>query len=119
MTAILCIDMTSSTCYACGGNAQLDEKQHTHGGPKSMWEPGSDLGSTNGCGATYTHVTSMYPHLEGQVRAMRPDLEWVDPGEAIERRNGRCNKRDAQGVTCGKPLGTCVHNFRPTRFGSG
>lgn len=54
LTAILYLEHWSSQCSHCGGNADPDEDRHIHGGPRDMYSPGSDLGSTNGCGARFT-----------------------------------------------------------------
>lgn len=54
LTATLIISHWSSSCSRCHGNADPDEDRHIHGGPGSMYARGSDLGSTNGCGARYT-----------------------------------------------------------------
>jgi hypothetical protein len=32
-------------------------------------------------------------------------------------KTSRCKKENIDGTICGKPAGTCVHNFAPTRFG--
>lgn len=53
VTAILYMSDWSSRCSHCGGNADPDEDRHIHGGPGSMHRLGSDLGSTNGCGAVF------------------------------------------------------------------
>lgn len=50
----------SSTCGACGGNADPHETHHVHGGPKSMWDADSSLSKTNGCGALFTAKESEY-----------------------------------------------------------
>lgn len=66
---VLYIDPSSSSCGACGENADPDEKQHD-----------TILGYTPepGCGAVFTHVGShySYPTIDQAARAMRPDLIW-------------------------------------------
>ena len=47
------LGQSMSTCSACGGNAMPGEPTHLHGGPLSGWQPGCDLGSTNGCGVVF------------------------------------------------------------------
>lgn len=66
---VLYIDTSSSSCGACGENADPDEKQHD-----------TVLGyvPAPGCGAFFTHVGSHYSgepfHTGAQI--MRPDLIW-------------------------------------------
>ena len=38
---------------ACGGNASPNETHHVHGGPGHMYQKGSALSDTNGCGAKF------------------------------------------------------------------
>lgn len=64
-TATLRIGRWSSSCSACGGNADPHEERHVHGGPKSMWDDDSTLSKTNGCGALFTERE--YTYTYGQV----------------------------------------------------
>lgn len=53
----------SAECGHCGGNADFQERWHHSGGPKDMWQEGSSLSDTNGCGAKFEVVTTLeiYP----------------------------------------------------------
>jgi len=51
--AKLIIGDWSSTCSACGGNADPNESSHISGGPQEMFMCGSALYNDNGCGATF------------------------------------------------------------------
>jgi hypothetical protein len=70
---ILSIGTFSSECLACGKGADLNEESHETAMGYGV-KPG-----TKGCGKKYTHVTSMYSHLGSYTKALRPDLEWIDP----------------------------------------
>jgi hypothetical protein len=59
-TATLRVGRWSSTCSACGGNADPNETHHVKGGPKSMWDADSSLGQANGCRARFTEKRSDY-----------------------------------------------------------
>lgn len=69
----LVIGTSWSHCGACGKGAYPGQKMHVD---VAGWnpEPGA------GCGIEWTRVTSSYvgENVEAAVRAMRPDLEWVE-----------------------------------------
>lgn len=58
--AYIIVEMWSSKCSKCGGNASPDDTTHDRGGPRSGWVEGSSLSDHNGCGATFTHRYSSY-----------------------------------------------------------
>lgn len=54
--ALLIVGAWFSQCSACGGNADVAEDRHLHGGPaKGRYSPnpGSTLNDSNGCGAVF------------------------------------------------------------------
>jgi hypothetical protein len=69
MSAVLIVDRYFSKCSACNGNADPSELRHIHGGPGSGYRPGSGLGDTNGCGATFTE--RYYVH-DGRTEPIAP-----------------------------------------------
>lgn len=77
--ATLFINSWSSRCGDCNHECDPHEKSHKtnlgYGGPHPP-----------GCGVTYTHVSSDYMDeaLLNIVKKMRPDLEFIDPTEAVE-----------------------------------
>lgn len=55
--AVLIVGAWFSRCSDCGGNADMTEDRHVHGGPsvgRYSPNPGSTLADTNGCGAVFT-----------------------------------------------------------------
>ena len=66
---ILIIDTSRSYCSACNRNADPNESAHVMARMEG-----------EGCGATFTHVGSHYSgdSIERAVKAMRPDLSWID-----------------------------------------
>jgi hypothetical protein len=59
----------SSHCNNCGKDTSPHEKTHAK---VIGYVPGE------GCGVEFTHVASEYMGQEETVKAMRPDLEYVD-----------------------------------------
>jgi len=65
----LYINLSDSRCGACDRNADPCESAHV-----------METMRGEGCGATYTAVSSHYvgvPGLYDRIREMRPDLPWV------------------------------------------
>lgn len=82
---ILFIDLSRSSCGACGEETLPDGATHAQvagyggGGP--------------GCGATWTHLSTHYRGTDSEVRSMRPDLPWLDPHEAMRIEHGARQER--------------------------
>lgn len=68
--ATIFINLSSSRCGNCNGNADPHAVSHEVTG-FFMDKPG--------CGATYTHVSTDYMGMGSKEKDMRPDLIWIDP----------------------------------------
>lgn len=69
---VIIIGPSSSSCSACGHSAFPGEISH---------DAVSGYARTKGCGARFTHVSAVGPHLVEAATKMRPDLPLVDPRE--------------------------------------
>jgi hypothetical protein len=70
---VLYINRTSSRCGACKRSAMPEETTHTVPSGYTL---------RDGCGATYTHISSDYTLSAQQIESimrMRPDLPFIDP----------------------------------------
>lgn len=85
---VLFIDNTDSRCGACGKTALPTDVAHT-----------TPCGYDNhdGCRATFTHVSSNYGGDDSKRASMavRPDLPWMDYGEAHKHDGARKPRRAA------------------------
>lgn len=70
-SVMLWVGSSSSTCGACGMSCLPDEETHSTRCGYDQHE---------GCGARYTHITSVYldDHSNETVQRMRPDLVFMD-----------------------------------------
>lgn len=76
---ILYINKSDSRCGECGRPAKPTEDTHEWAGNIWLME-GPSFETKQGCGVRWTHLSSDYldyDHLWDQVRALRPDLEFV------------------------------------------
>lgn len=69
---VLVINRSDSSCGACKRSCMPYDISH---------ETSSGWDQHEGCGATFTHVTTHYmgTEIENAVKRMRPDLIWLDP----------------------------------------
>jgi hypothetical protein len=74
---VLEISRSDSTCGACRRPVLPDAKSHDQ---TVGYQPGP------GCGATFTHVIGTYTGaaFQARVKAMRPDLIFIDLGIPLE-----------------------------------
>jgi len=70
----LIINRSDSRCGGCGASASPYEDAHV-----------SRLGYTpgKGCGEPWDSVSSDYFGMDDSIKAMRPDLPWIDPLERL------------------------------------
>ena len=75
---ILVINTWNSECADCGKDCDRNEKRHITNlgyGPQN---------GTKGCGIKWKYVTSGYMDMEETIKKIRPDLKYVDYGEALK-----------------------------------
>lgn len=91
---LLIINRSASECAECCKGADPHEEQHDTVLSWSRNPP-------PGCGARWTHVTSMYMGQDEVTAAMRPDLVFVPPQEALAVVFARQTERRAA-ITAGR-----------------
>jgi len=71
--AVCVVAAWTSSCSACGGNADPDEAAHIHGGPGA-----THLGAMKGCGAPWLRRVGAYIGVEDS------GLNWTDMSKPFQ-----------------------------------